>query len=1017
MLAKKTVYGKTHGSDMELRGGYNSRSEGSSERTGDHFDFTCRGDLLFHTIFYPEDARRFEDCLEMWREVNRVETHCKAQFAFELVLPLSPDLALEHNVAMLQEFATWYRVRHGVPVQCDIHAGVRGNDANTPSGSRDNPHAHLLMPTRTLGPEGFGQKTRHLNPPFFRGLVMEEEKLRQAWADSQRSYCDRHGIALRIEPTGFVPQPRLGPPAGWKGRPSVAATLELVRQANAEAACDPSQVLAKLTENNASFTDHDLEWLLRKHLGEGADAEKKIAVARTDVLQHADLTLLYDKASGDWSGRYSTHSVREQEEQGIKNLVALADPNSEEARTLPVGEWFNVRPGSGAATGKAVHGALARHPLLANEPDQRAAFDYTVAPGLAKVIKGRAGTGKSYTLSAIRDAFEQVDAAGKPTARVIGLSHMHAVKEAMKADGFREVYTVQHMLNTLNTTNGACWRGVAMVAVDEAAMLSTGQLAGAPATDDKPQTIGLLEWARRTGTKLVLVGDDRQLPSIERGGLFTEIANRLEQLDDDQHSDQFHAREITNVRRQRDSVDQTMSEHLARYDFDEAVRILDTPRITPSGTVKPGSIDWCANADHAQDALVETWARDITSFQDGAADPVESRFVFAFTHREVDDLNQRLREIHLTARRQRNGKSITQVPLTVCYKQPAWGEQPDFHANVPFAVGDRIQFTGTKEDANIFNGNLATITAMAPITGRRGELAWSLKALVDVGGSNKEVCWRSDDFRFIRHGYAGTGWKGQGKTIDTTYQLFSPHWDAALSYMLLTRFRNNTKLFVASPDGEPDRAWLASQMNRRKVTQAAIAWDAKSLPASNAATQLTRHDEAQTPAQQLQVEAAAASSITPSPPPVSARLIVGRDRFHQRVRQYQKKRDSAPLGAPHALLRQWDAQLADCRQTMLTNVDSNDEASRQHRDQLLTTAQAIIAKLANTVKSDADATPAIDLTKRPELRLVVRRADIGKAVDEMIADLRQQQRPQTPSDCQQSLDPRDHANRRNPRGR
>ncbi|RYE95859.1 MAG: hypothetical protein EOO77_42115, partial [Oxalobacteraceae bacterium] len=194
LLAKKAVHSKARGSNMEAYSAYPAGLSGTSERTGDDFDFTSRDDLLFHTIFYPENARRFDDCLGMWREVNRVETHCKAQFAFELVLPLSPDLPLHHNIAMLEEFATWYRVRHGVPVQCDIHSGVRDADAGHPPGLRDNPHAHLLMPTRTLGPDGFGAKTRHLNPPFFRGLVMEEEKLRHAWADSQRRYCERHDI-------------------------------------------------------------------------------------------------------------------------------------------------------------------------------------------------------------------------------------------------------------------------------------------------------------------------------------------------------------------------------------------------------------------------------------------------------------------------------------------------------------------------------------------------------------------------------------------------------------------------------------------------------------------------------------------------------------------------------------------------------------------------------------------------------------------------------------------------------
>ena len=45
-------------------------------------------------------------------------------------------------------------------------------------------------------------------------------------------------------------------------------------------------------------------------------------------------------------------------------------------------------------------------------PDQRRAFDHAVAAGGLKLIEGRAGTGKSYTLAAIRDAHAQDRAAG-----------------------------------------------------------------------------------------------------------------------------------------------------------------------------------------------------------------------------------------------------------------------------------------------------------------------------------------------------------------------------------------------------------------------------------------------------------------------------------------------------------------------------------------------------------------------------------------------------------------------------
>jgi hypothetical protein len=239
---------------------------------------------------------------------------------------------------------------------------------------------------------------------------MEEEHLRQVWGGLQQRYGEEHGLDIRIDPTGFVSQPHLGPASCQKGKSEFQARLALVRQANAEAACDPAQVLKKLTEQSATFVEDDLDRLLAKHLRGQADAKEKIAIARFDVLASADLLAMNDKASGDWSGRYSTRRVRDQEQRAIDDATALS---------AQIG---------GAASDVGIHGALARHPLLINEKDQKAAFDHAVAPGKLKLIEGRAGTGKSYTLAAIRDAFEDPDKHGRARKRVIGLSHLHVVK-------------------------------------------------------------------------------------------------------------------------------------------------------------------------------------------------------------------------------------------------------------------------------------------------------------------------------------------------------------------------------------------------------------------------------------------------------------------------------------------------------------------------------------------------------------------------------------------------------------
>ena len=75
-------------------------------------------------------------------------------------------------------------------------------------------------------------------------------------------------------------------------------------------------------------------------------------------------------------------------------------------------------------------------------------------------------------------------------------------------------------------------------------------------------------------------------------------------------------------------------------------------------------------------------------------------------------------------------------------------------------------------------------------------------------------------FRQFRHGYAGTIYKGQGRTLDQTYLYHSEHWRSAASYVALTRHRDKAELFVATNTAR-DVTQLARQMARVDERRAA----------------------------------------------------------------------------------------------------------------------------------------------------------------------------------------------------
>ena len=186
------------------------------------------------------------------------------------------------------------------------------------------------------------------------------------------------------------------------------------------------------------------------------------------------------------------------------------------------------------------------------------------------------------------------------------------------------------------------------------------------------------------------------------------------------------------------------------------------------GFDKAGTITWTRDQADAKGALVAAWKRD------GEERPGQSRFVFAYTNKDVDALNAELRQVH------RERCELTGADVRLETK----------HGTAAFAIGDRVQFTDTDKKLRIYNGNVGTITGLDARTGR-------LTARMDAAGSaGREVTFSPGEFEEFRHGYAGTIYKGQGKILDRTYLYHTKHWRSAASYVALTRQRESAQVFV-----------------------------------------------------------------------------------------------------------------------------------------------------------------------------------------------------------------------------
>ena len=167
---------------------------------------------------------------------------------------------------------------------------------------------------------------------------------------------------------------------------------------------DASAVLELMTKQRATFTARDLDRVLRKQIKN--DFERAQFAAR--IFRHVEIVPLSDDADGPIT-RYTTRTVLEAEGHVLRAAQGL-DRN---------GRHKISDAACGAVLGSERFGGLTRE-------QARAVRQATEAGGLA-LIDGQAGTGKSYTMAAIREVYE---AGGY---RVVGLAPTNAVAQDMQA--------------------------------------------------------------------------------------------------------------------------------------------------------------------------------------------------------------------------------------------------------------------------------------------------------------------------------------------------------------------------------------------------------------------------------------------------------------------------------------------------------------------------------------------------------------------------------------------------------
>jgi hypothetical protein len=319
---------------------------------------------------------------------------------------------------------------------------------------------------------------------------------------------------------------------------------------------------------------------------------------------------------------------------------------------------------------------------------------------------------------------------------VIGVAlAARAALELEASAGIRSTTLARLLAQLDDNCDGSPLRPGSVLVVDEAGMIGTRQLAR------------LLDHAEQQSVKVVLVGDPRQLPEIDAGGLFRALTTRLPAI------------ELTDNRRQAHTWEQAALDELRHGD----------PGTALAAYRQHGRIHTADTAEAVRHRLVDDWWTT-------ASRDLPGSIMIALRRDDVEELNRRARSKMLEVGRLTGPTVVTTGGLDL-------------------RAGDRIVCLRNDRRLGVVNGTRATIT--------RVDVA--RRALEAVDDRGEQLVLPADylDAGHVAHGYAITGHKAQGLTCDHTYTLGTETLYREWGYVAMSRGRLSNQLYHG-PGGDRD---------------------------------------------------------------------------------------------------------------------------------------------------------------------------------------------------------------------
>ncbi len=463
-----------------------------------------------------------------------------------------------------------------------------------------------------------------------------------------------------------------------------------------------------LTEKDSTFDRRAVLRAFAEHHQQGITLPEIETRADAWITDHA-VNITPDLPETGTRARWSTPDMLTTEER----LIALAERRVP-GQTVPsrtIEDVLTLRPEVGLDQAEAVR-------------------ELAGGFGPVRVMVARAGTGKTYTLDLVRETLE---AAG---IQVTGCSWQGQAAQLLETQAGIPSRTIASLLGEIEHRPEIALPEHGVLVIDEAGTVPTRALAR------------LMEYAAERDVTVLLVGDPRQLPSIDAGGALASIADRVGSV------------ELTENRRQVGELQQSVAASLADGAPQRALRLLtEHQRLHTHPTPQ-----------EAREALVQAWA------EHALLDPSRT-LILAHDRVDVAALNQ------LARHRMDQAGLLGPERLTIGERE--WAE------------GDRLvcRRNNYHPELDVRNGTRATVT----------HVDLQARALTIRTDEGRTVRLPEDYLEHAHHAYATTGHISQGITVDRTYLLASPERGGQeWGYVAGSRHRIDLHLYAA--DFDPDTA-------------------------------------------------------------------------------------------------------------------------------------------------------------------------------------------------------------------